>query len=563
MPAQGGRQGSQGVNTTVSELQPTISTKRRLSPLWIVPLVALVAGLWIVLHTWLTEGPTISIAFATAEGLEVGKTRVKMLNVDVGLVEDVGLNDDASGVTATVKLDREVEPLLREDTQFWVVRARVGASGVTGIGTILSGAYIEMAPGSGEGGKRSYTGLESPPLTPVGAPGLSLVLTSRRAAIGVGDPVLYRGFKVGRVESMEFDPQSERASYAIFIDAPYEALIHSGTRFWDASGVSVNASAEGFRLHIDSLDTLLLGGVAFGSPPGLPRGTEVARGTEFRLYESYDDILENPYNVGTYYVVAFDQSVDGLMSDAPVSYRGVQIGRVERILLADVTASEISTPEVRVAVPVLIYLEPGRLKLPDVPASITILRESIAAGVRNGLRATLQTGSLLTGRKEVALDYHLADDDVGAELGRFNTYDVIPSAPSGVGRLSVQVNELLAKLNALPLDETVAGVNRALDEMSRALAGLDTGVASINSLVSAPSTRQLPAELEGSLRELRRVLEAFSGNSEVYQGLNASLTKLDRVLANLDQLTGELARRPSSVILKTAPMPDPVPGEKR
>jgi paraquat-inducible protein B len=522
-------------------------------------------GLWIVLHTWLTEGPTITIRFETAEGLEEGKTQVKMLSVEVGLVEEVALNTDASGVTATVRLDRQVEPLLREDTQFWVVRARVGASGVSGIGTLLSGAYIELAPGTGDTGTRSYVGLEAPPLTPAGSPGKHLILTSQRAEVSLGDPVLYRGFKVGRVESMDFIPQTEQARYSIFIDAPYDQLIHSGTRFWDASGISVSASAEGFRLKVDSIDTLLLGGVTFGSPPGMERGAEVDAGTEFQLYGSYDDILENPYREGTYYVIQFDQTVAGLVPNAPVTYRGVRIGRVERVLLADVGAPEIGAPEVRVVVPVLVYLQPGLLKLPDEPASVSQLREAIAIGVSNGLRATLKTGNLLTGRKEVALDYYpAASDQAGiAETARFRDYDVIPSVEAGAGRIAVELNALVAKINSLPLEDTVVGLNRTLEKMENALATLDTGVASITGIVNTPSTRQLPAELAGSLRELRTVLESFGSGSDVYTNLNASLANLDRTLENLDQLTRELSERPSSVIFGPANTPDPVPEASR
>ncbi len=543
----------------MSELDPNISSGKRVSPLWIVPAVAVVAGIWMMAHAVLTEGPTITIHFETAEGLEEGKTKVKMLNVGVGLVEEVTLKPDASGVTATVKLDKEVEDLLREDTRFWVVRARVGAGGVSGIGTILSGAYIELAPGSGADGVREFVGLETPPLTPAGAPGKRLIITSDRAAIGVGDPVLYQGFKVGRIESMEFDADSELAKYSVFIDAPYDELIHSATRFWDVSGIAVNASAEGFQVKLGALDTLLLGGVAFGMPPGLPRGTDVPDGTEFRLYGTYQDILEDPYAVGTYYVVEFNQSVGGLVSGARVTYRGIEIGRVVRVMVEEQTASQVKSGSAGTGanIPVLIYLEPGRVGLPDQMESLAVLRDSIENGVQNGLRATLQTGNLLTGRRQIALDFYSNADSAG--LGEFNEYAVIPSVETGVGRLEEQISNLLAKLNTLPLDDTIAGLNGSLAEMERVLANVNNSVTSLNSMLASEGAQDLPNEISSSLGTIRRVLEGYSQDSSMYQDLNSSLENLDRTLENLDRLTQGLAEKPNAVIFAPNPTPDLVP----
>jgi paraquat-inducible protein B len=218
-----------------------------------------------------------------------------------------------------------------------------------------------------------------------------------------------------------------------------------------------------------------------------------------------------------------------------------------------------------VKIPVLIFLQPGLLKLPDEPESVSLLRDAIASGVSNGLRATLKTGNLLTGRKEVALDYFPdASPRAGsAETARFHDYDEIPSVEAGAERIAAELNALLAKINSLPLEDTVASLNRTLKTMEGALASLDSGVTSITGIVNAPSTRQLPAELEGSLRELRTVLAAFGADSDVYTNLNASLANLDRTLENLNQLTRELSERPSSVLLGPAHVPDPVPEASR
>ena len=286
------------------EQAPLVSRRRRFSAIWILPLVTLIIGVSMVVHTFMTEGPTITLDFETADGLEQGKTKVRLLNVDVGVVDSVTFKEDMSGVVATVKLEQKTRSLLREDTRFWVVRARVGARGISGLGTLLAGTYIEMAPGTGEVGRREFVGLEEPPLTPIDAPGLRLALYSDRAgSISTGDVVLYRGYSVGRVEAMSFDTDRQEVRYDIFVDAPFHELVDSSTRFWDTSGVKVKASADGVEVHTGSIDTILLGGVAFESPEELPPGNPVENGRKYKLYESYDDILKHPFRHRNYYVV--------------------------------------------------------------------------------------------------------------------------------------------------------------------------------------------------------------------------------------------------------------------
>ncbi len=376
-----------------------------------------------VVHTWLTEGPTITVAFDTASGLEQGKTKIKYRNVVMGLVEEVRLNDNFDGVIATIKLDRQTLPLLRDDTRFWVVTARVGLGNISGLDTLLSGAYIQLAPGEGVKGKRKFVALEQPPLTPTGAPGLRLKLISERASsVSAGNAVLYNSYKVGRVESMTFDPSDRKAHYTLFIDAPYHELVDSQTRFWDVSGISLSAGADGFKLQTGSMDTVLLGGVAFGLPPGLTKGEPVENNTEFELYHSYEDILKNPFRYGAHYVIRFSQNIKGLLPGAPVEYRGITLGSVKRIMLKESIEYNIEQGiEGQGAdIPILIYVEPGRLELPDTKSSIESLHKSIRFGVDNGMRASLETGSLLTGAKYVNIDYFEGVEE--AAIGSFLDY---------------------------------------------------------------------------------------------------------------------------------------------
>ena len=533
--------------------QAEISQGRSFSGIWIIPLIALALGAYMVVHTWLTEGPEIEIAFKTASGLTQGKTKIKYRNVDMGLVEEVYLNDELDGVIAKVKLERQALSLLREDTRFWVVTARIGAGGISGLDTVLSGAYIQLAPGEGVKGKRKYVALEQPPLTPSGAPGLRLKLVADRASsVSTGDAVLFNSYKVGRVESMKFDPSDRKAHYTMFIDAPYHELVDSQSRFWDVSGISMSAGADGFKLQTGSMDTVLLGGVAFGLPTGVRKGDAVEQDTEFELYASFDEIQKNPYQHGQYYVVQFSQSIKGLTVGAPVEYRGITLGRVEKILLKESIEHNVKMGAAGKGadIPVLMYLEPGRLGLADQASSVDSMHQSILYGVENGMRASLETGSLLTGAKYISINYFEgAQDD---SMGKFMEYATIPAIETGLGQIEQKLNAVLDKINALPLGDTVSGANSAIATLNQTLASLHT-------ILESQSTQDLPEQLDKTLQDLRATLQGFSPESDAYQSINSSLLRLNRTLGNMESLTRTLSGQPNAALMPSSPLPDPIP----
>jgi len=533
--------------------QANVSRSRTISGIWFIPLLALVLGISMVINAWMNEGPEIEIAFQTANGLEQGKTKVKYRDVDMGLVQEVRLNEHFDGVIATVKLDKDAEPLLRKDTRFWVVTARVGVDNISGLDTLLSGAYIQMAPGEGKEGERSFVALEQPPQTPAGAPGLRLRLTSDRASsVSAGDMVLYKGYKVGRVESMRFDPVDRQVHYEVFIDAPYHELVTSSVRFWDTSGISLSADASGFKVETGAMDTILFGGVSFGVPDGATAGEEVAQHTKFQLYSSYDEMLQNPYSHGTYYVVSFNQSVKGLLPGAPVEFRGIQIGKVVRIMLKESLEyyRTLGDTGKGIPFPVLIYIEPGRMEMPDDEGSIEQLREAVRVGVNNGMRASMASGNLLTGAKYISIDFY--PDAKPDSLSTFMEYTAIPTVETGLAQLEQKVNAILDTINALPLAETMSNTNAAIET-------LNGNLASLQSILENQSTQQLPANLDKTLAELRDAMGSLSPSSPAYQSLSSSLLSLNRTLGNLESLTRTLSEQPNAVVLPSSPRPDPIP----
>jgi len=432
----------------------------------------------------------------------------------------------------------------------------VGAGSISGLGTLLSGAYIQVDPGAGKRKKHSFKGLEVPPLTPADAPGVRLVLRSEQAgSLNAGDVIVYNGFKVGRIEGITFDTKKKEVRYDAFIDAPYSDLVTTSTRFWNTSGVSVTANASGVQVRTSSMETILLGGVAFGDIPGIPAGEKVESGASFNLSASYSDLEEDPYVHRAYFVVEFKQSLRGLEPGAPVEYRGIQIGQVEQVMVKELVAKGLAAGGA--AIPVLLYLEPARLGAPDTAAMAEQMPATILKGVQAGLRASLQTGNLLTGSLYISFDYYEKTEPFAPE--KVDSYPVLPTIPSGLGRLEKQVGDLLDKFNALPLDSLVASTDTTLKTLDVTLASLTGTMDALEEILDEEATRDMPAEINKTLAELRQAVSGVSSDSAVGQSLSSSIFELNKALKNLEELTRTLSAKPNSLIFPTDIPADPIP----
>jgi paraquat-inducible protein B len=540
----------------VSEAEAVVSSRKRPAAIWLVPIVALVLGIWMVIYSYMSEGPTITIEFETAQGVEAGKTNIRALEVDVGVVEAVHLKDDLSGVIVTAKIDKSAENLLREDTEFWVVYARIGAGGVSGLGTILSGGYVQLSPGTGEPGKRRYTGLENIPVTPLGTPGLPVTLVSERAgSVSLGDPVVYRGYKVGKVEKTRFDPETKKVYHDLFINAPYDTLVNTASRFFNVSGVSVSTSADGVEVDLASLETLLVGGVGFDVPEGASPGGPVEPGTEFTLHRNRESTSENPHIHGIDLVVAFKSSIRGLEPGAPVEYRGIRVGTVKRVMLSEYIRTGLQSSGE--PIPVLIRMEPGRFKLGDTPEAVAQLKSAIELAVSNGFRGSLETGNLITGALYVGFDYY--PDAEPVEVGEYEGHPEIPTIESGLAQLAKKVAGFLDQLNSLPLDETVGSVNAAVAQLDGTLKTLNDVLAEVRTIAASDGAQNLPGDLQATLAQLTETLNGFSSGSPIYGRLEETLSELNATLHNIQRLTHRLQEKPNAIIFSGSPAEDPEP----
>lgn len=568
------------------------------SPIWIVPLLAVLIGLWMLVYTYQNQGPQLTLLASNAEGIISGKTTIKSRSVDVGKVMSVELSQDLNQVVIKARMNPGTEPMLNDESQLWVVKPSVGRGGVTGLNTLLSGAYIELQPGKASTAKYYYELLESPPIAPPDAPGVRVFLTSADAtSLSVGDPVLYRGYDVGTVELGEFDPQARSMRYQLFIRAPYDALVTDNVRFWQASGMALDMSAEGVRIEMASVTTLLSGGVTFDVLEGWPRGQQAKNNSQFQLFQNKQSIQDGLYNEYLEYLLFFDESVRGLTSGAPVEYRGVRIGTVMTVPHFFNMKKPLQIAFNR-GIPVLIRVEAGRLY-----DSLTLqeLQLELEQAVQQGLRAVLKTGNLLTGGLYVDLNIvssetstttvtaAIAPEPVAAPavaeavttaaapepvaapqtaavevlalppLEQFAGYNLLPTARSGLGHIEQKVLQALDKVNNLPVEQVLADSSATLNQTRLLMEQSQQLIQSLDALVAKDSTQAVPAELNKSLAEMRQTLQGFSPGSPVYERINSNLQALDKVLRDLQPVVQTLNQQSNALVISADPKADPEP----
>ena len=541
----------------LSPVQARIRNLRHISPIWLVPIVAALIGLWLVYATLSNQGPLVTLTMINAEGIVAGKTMIKARSVEVGMVQTVRLSEDLTHVVVTARMAVDTEELLRQDSQWWVVKPRIERQGISGLGTLLSGSYIELLPGKSKKYREKFDVMDTPPIAQPDEKGLRVRLISEQSrGLNIGDPVMYRGFTVGRVEQSHFSTGSRQMEYQLFITAPYDGLVTNNVRFWMNGGVRFETSADGVKFETGTLENLIKGGISFDVPKGWGLGRPATRGQQFTLFADEASSSSRQYDRYLDYVLLFNDSVRGLSKGAPVEYRGIRIGTVLEVpfQLSDVELLGRNSG----MIPVHIRIEQDRFDDEDGERALNQLSRDIEQQIRKGLRATLKTGSLLTGALYVDLS-PVPDSPAAAGYGRFGEFHTIPTVSGGLARMEQQVNRLLNKFNELPLDETVGNLDAMLKESKQSFAAMRQLSDNMNKLATQPGAQQLPAELTKSMQELQKTLRSFSSDSPVYGDLNRSIESLNSLLRELKPAARKVNEKPNSLIFSQTPADDPLP----
>jgi len=504
--------------------EPVLRKSRGFSLVWLVPLVAAGIGIWLAVTTIAGKGPTVEVSFVTAGGLEAGKTQVKFRDVTVGLVEDVQVAPDLSGVIVRASMAKSFETHLNEETRFWVVRPRVGAGGVSGLDTLLSGAYVEVDPGGGDE-RRRFVGLEEPPLIRSDAAGSEyLLIAETLGSAARGAPIFFRGLEVGQVLGYQLSEDGQRFEMPIFVNAPHDRLVHETSNFWDVSGISVEAGVDGVAVRTAGLQALLIGGIEFDSPGGSV-AEQAAPGNAFPLFRDRESIGEQRITERLPFVVDFASSTRGLRPGAPVEFRGIRLGSVTDVRLRTDLAAHQAVIRVQFG------LEPQRVEGMALGLSDEEAYERVDAYVREGLRAQLATGNLLTGELYLALDFQEGLPPEG--LDRSGNVPLMPSVPTELQAITASVTDLLTRFAELPLEAIVANLEHTTGTLDSLVSSPEMATGLADFTAAAGDLRTLTAELSEGAGPL------LGGAQATLRSLRATIEQGERTLGEINAFLGE------------------------
>lgn len=523
---------------------------------WLIPLAAVLIVGWLAISDWLNAGPTITIRFRSAEGLEAGKTRVKYRDVDIGVVKQVRLAPDRKGVIVVAQMSADARPLLVEDSRFWVVRARVSGGEVSGLSTLLSGSYIGIEGGSSETSRRDFVGLETQPILTNDESGRQFTLNaSTLGSLEVGSPIFLRRVRVGQVVAADLAPDGHSLTLRIFIRAPYDRLVTANTRFWHASGLDVSVDTAGVRLRTESLLAIVVGGISFETPPDTlpgPPAPPAPEGTAFTLFDSQASALKRADWQTLDYTATFADSVRGLAVGAPVEFKGFVIGEVAGVdIVFDEKISRFVFP-----VRLRIYRDLAATAMPrsgDAASAPRFPLERLLSpeAIARGLRAQLRSSNLLTGQRYVAIDFfpELRDEKITVAANE------IPTARDSFGELEASVSRIVKRLESVPFDRVAADLQRTLAGLDRAVETTERAVRRFDAEL-IPSARQVLDDARAAIADAR----ALAAQTEpVPAQATAALRDLGRAADALRDLAETIERQPESLLRgrRTAPAETP------
>ncbi|WP_408673004.1 intermembrane transport protein PqiB [Xenorhabdus cabanillasii] len=539
--------------------QARISKLKSWSPIWIVPIVTVLIGAWILFYHFSHQGPEVTLITSNAEGIEAGKTKIKSRSVNVGVVERVSLSDNLGEVIIKARLNDGMERLLYKDTAFWVVKPQIGREGVSGLSTLLSGVFIELQPGNEGSEERKFSLLDAPPLASPDAKGIRLVLTSEKAGrLSPGDPVLFRGYRVGSVETSTFDPKSRLAKYQIFVNAPYDGLLTTNVRFWKDSGIAFDVSSQGLRVEVAALSTLFAGGVSFDVPKGWDLGSPVKEKEIFRLYDNEKNIENSLYTEHRDFLLFFSDSVRGLQPGAPVEFRGIRVGTVAKVPFYTDGIRQRLDSDFRI--PVLIHMEPERFEKEIGNGFYT--DKELEEIISRGLRASLKTGNLLTGALYIDLDFY-SDEKPWKGPRKLASYEILPTISGGLAQIQQKVIMALNKINQMPIEPVFIQATRTLEESQKTIKAAHKTMNELNSILASKEAQNLPKDIHNTLNELNRSMQGIQPGSPVYNKLVDSMQRLDQVLRELQPVLKTLNNKSNALVFEAEATPDPEPKKAR
>jgi paraquat-inducible protein B len=530
--------------------------RARISVVWVIPILAAVVAVGIAVQQIINQGPTITIVFKAAEGLEAGKTTIKYKDVSIGQVTKVELSKDHSKVVVKAKMAKSAADLMVEDAKFWVVEARVTLSGVSGLGTLLSGNYIGFEVGKSKNEQHEFTGLDVPPIITGGQPGRQFLLkTENLGSLGIGSPIYYRRLQAGQVIAYDLSADGKAVDLKIFVNAPYDKYVNPGTRFWNASGIDVAIGAGGVEVRTQSLIALLAGGLAFETPGYAGPAGPAPADTAFTLYDDRATAMKQPDPVSQRYVLYFNESLRGLSVGAPVTLLGLPGGEVVEVGLD----LDPATAAIRGRVDIVTFPERliARLNRQQAGTGDTLAKSQQQRRAlmqrlveQRGLRAQLQSGNLLTGQLYVALEYF--PDEPKAKVDFSVEVPTLPVVASTLPNLEAKLSSIVTKLEKLPIEQIGADASKALVTLNSTLESATTALNNIDTNLT-PALKTAVDELRGAVVTANVLLNntdatLLGANAPAQQELRDALQEITGAARAVRVLADYLDRHPEALI---------------
>jgi paraquat-inducible protein B len=530
---------------------PDAPRRVRLPYVWILPIVVVIVGAFVAVREKLAQGTGIEITFHTADDLEPNKTKISYKAVEIGEVKEIHVSKDRQEVVVEARIHRNARDYLVKDTRFWVVRPRITGANITGLGTLVSGAYIGVDVGHSSVAEDRFTGLEVPPIVTSGLPGREYILHAGDiGSLNIGSTVFYRHMPAGQVVAYSLDPGGASVTVKVFINSPYDTFVTQSTRFWQASGVDMSIDSDGVKLHTESVASILEGGVAFQSPKESTATAEAALDTSFKLYSDRERAMREADTVAETFILYFQGSLRGLSVGAPVDLRGINIGEVKRLSVEyDRVAGELRFP---VEVDIFPQRIRSRARTPGAKNSDvadvgghTVIDSMVA----HGMRAELKDGNLLTGQKYVAVD---VVKGAPPESVAWNEHPpIFPTASGGLDEITDSIGSIAKKLDKVPFDQisshliaTMATLDQTLKSTDRLMRNVDASIAP-----------QVTATLKEAQEAMKNAKDALAENGSLNGNLGDTLLQLSRAAKSVGALADYLERHPEALIRGKPPDP--------
>ncbi len=524
-----------------------------ISVVWFIPLIAIFVGGWLAYNVISQRGPEILIIFDNAEGLEAGLTRIKYKEVNIGKVTGISLNSDLSKVHVRARLNDSISGHLHANTQFWIVRPRINSSGVSGLNTLISGIHIAMEPGDNNVESTTFQGLPDSPEIKANAEGIKVTLSAASlGSLDRGSPVYYRKIEVGEVTQYRLAQNGSSVQITLFIKEPYDTLVNPNTRFWNASGVNLQIGSNGVTASLESISSLISGGVSFETPFELDTKSPSTDRKVFILHSNRQKAVAKPFEKKAFFVMYFDGSLRGLNKEATVEFRGIKVGKVVDIDLS----LEQDTYEVKA--PILVELHPETLsKFAQIKAPEKLIEEWI----NKGLRAQLKTASLITGQLYIDLSFQKSPDPF--LISYTDNIPIFPTIPATFDRLTQSATDALENFSKIPLLEISKELREAAKRLNKflepgnknsAFANLDSVLRNVESLTDTlnKSMPVLSKKIESSIGKLDNTLSdtqsLISKDSQMIYDIQELIRSLSGAARSFESLTNYLERNPSALL---------------